>query len=369
MDGNIVSAGDNRLEEYFKGKVLLEAMNRLEDFKGKVLSEAMNPHGCVFLTKKLGEMIPEDIEMIYSAVKYHVGMLMVDEFGSKVIQKLFAVCEDKQMNKMVFRLTVVDIGLLTDICLDSLVSQSMQKLMDCITTQNQLHYVISAFQKIIVPLANHPIGSTVILHYYIVFPHEAEPILGLIAQHLVKIVYSETGSRLVQALISNVFTGQMRIVSRIMLNLRYMSMHRFGSEVVLHVIGLGLQGKIGCMIYCMRGCFDFMSIGEYSSNVVKKLIEVSKATDQHMIIDEIFRSPDFCRVVHNPYGYSVVQSSKEYTRGTDLGKTLDRLILQHSDHFENQCPTKNDKKRKIKKRRKSWNHVLCRNIASFLRKF
>ncbi|XP_073126849.1 pumilio homolog 9-like [Henckelia pumila] len=283
MDDKRASAGDIRQPS-------------LEDFKGKVISEAMNPLRFELLIKKLGEMIPEDIEMIFLEVKAHVGMLMIHEFGSEVIQKFFAVCEEEQMN-MVVSSIAVDSGLLMAICLNSWGSRSMLKLLDCLTTRTQLDYVMWALEKIIVPLANHPIGSTVIRQCFIVFPGpEAEPLLGMIAQHLLEIIYSEIGSRLVQAIISNAFTlrGQRRIVSGIMLNLRYLSMHQFGSHVVMHLIGLGSMQET--MIYILRGCFDFLSANKYASNVVKKFIEASEGTGRHMIIDEIFNSPVFSRI-------------------------------------------------------------------------
>ncbi|XP_073158905.1 pumilio homolog 11-like [Henckelia pumila] len=246
-------------------------------------------------------MIPKDIEMIFLEVKDNVGMLMIDEVGSKVIQKFFAVCEDEQMNKVVSLITV-DAGLLMAICLDSWGSQSVLKLLDCITTRIQLNYLISALEKIFVFLTNHPIGSTIIRHYCIVFPAEVEPILALVAQHLLKIVYTESGSRLVQAVMSNVFnlSGQRCIYGGIMLNLLYLSTHRFGSHVVLHLIGFGLENMLESMIYVMRGSFVYLSTNKYGSIVVKKFIEASKGTGRHTIIDEIFSSPDFSRVIQNP---------------------------------------------------------------------
>lgn len=159
---NSASAGDRPTN-------LQLQVSSLEDLKGKVLLEAMNESGCEFLTKTLGRMKPDDTQMIFSEVEGHVGMLMTHRFGSKVIQKLFAVCNDEQMEQLVSSITA-DEQLLMAICLDSLGSQSMIKLLHCITTMKQLVYFIHGVKYIIVMLMKHPIGSSVIRQYFIAFP-------------------------------------------------------------------------------------------------------------------------------------------------------------------------------------------------------
>lgn len=158
MDDNSASFGDTPTN-------LQPPVSSLKDLKGKVLSEARNQHGCKFLHQKLQERKPEDIQMIFTDLKGHIGMLMLDEFGSYVIQKLFDVCNEEQMNQMVFSVAA-DLDLLMSVCLDSRGSQSMMKFVECLSTRNQLSQLIYAFKEIMVELVTHPIGCRVIGHCY-----------------------------------------------------------------------------------------------------------------------------------------------------------------------------------------------------------
>lgn len=364
---NSASAGDRPTNLHLP-------VSSLEDFKGKVLLEAMNESGCEFLTNTLERMEPDDTQMIFSEVEGHVGMLMMHRFGSKVIQELFAVCEDEQMEQLVSSITA-DEPLLMAICLDSLGSQSMIKLLRCITTWKQLDCFIHGVRNIIVMLVHHPIGSGVIHQYFIAFRGaKTEPILGMIAENFLQIALSEIGSRLLQVIITDVYSGmtQRRLFAGIMLYFHDLSTHQFGNHVVQHVIGLGFPDVLLSMVYEMRGHFNWMSTHKYASNVVNKLMEATKETHAPIIIDEIISSPDFSSLLQNPYGYSVVQSAKEYSTGT-LHQNLNHMLLQHSvvqsaavpqtlnnmfrqsDDLHDQCPGKKNDMPNKKRRR---NHVM-----------
>lgn len=80
----------------------------LEDLKGNLFSE---------LHKKLQERKPEDVQMIFSAVKDCICKLMVHRLGSSVIQKLFQVCDEEQMNQLVSSITA-NVSLLMSVCLN-----------------------------------------------------------------------------------------------------------------------------------------------------------------------------------------------------------------------------------------------------------
>ncbi|XP_073159001.1 pumilio homolog 12-like [Henckelia pumila] len=307
------------------------------DFKGKVLSEAMNQDGCEFLEQKLLGMKPEDIQMIYSEVKSHVSLLMMDGFGSNVIQMLFAVCDDEQMEDMVFSLTV-DAGLLLAICLDSQGSQSMLKLIHCLTTWHLVLCLVVPLKEITLQLATHPIGSNVIRGCFLAFKAYSEPILVKIAENFLPIALNETGSALLQDIVKKDITvrAQNRLVASILGNIKYLSKDQFGSLLVKHFLGLELEYLPVYLIENLNEQFVCMVMDEYACNVVKKLLVVAEETQRLEIINSIINDPYLPHVLQNPYGYSFLQFAKECSMGS-VRQTLNHL-LQRPDHLHGQCP-------------------------------
>ncbi|XP_073127698.1 pumilio homolog 12-like [Henckelia pumila] len=329
MDDTIASAGDRPSN----GKCL-------QDFKGKVLSEAMNPDGCEFLKQKLLEMNPEDIQMIYSEVKYNASLLMMDRVGNNVIQMLFAVCDDEQMDEMVFSLTL-DAGLLLAICLDSQGSQSMLKLIDCLTTWRLVLGFVLPLKEITLQLATHPIGSNVIRGCFLAFEAYSEPILEKLAENFLPIALNETGSALLQDMVKKDITvwAQNRLVASILLHIKVLSKDQFGSLLVKHFIGLELEHLPTYLIENLNDQFVCMVMDEYACSVVKKLMVLSEETQRLEIINSIINNPYFPHVLQNPYVYSFLQFAKECSRGS-VRQSLNHRIQCHNQ-LRGQCPETN----------------------------
>lgn len=90
----------------------------LEELKGKVFWEAMDPNCYHFLCQVLEKRKPEGVQMIFSEVKDQISVLMLDRFGCCVIQKLYEVCDEEQMNQLVFSVTA-NVDVLMAVCLNS----------------------------------------------------------------------------------------------------------------------------------------------------------------------------------------------------------------------------------------------------------
>ncbi|XP_075494027.1 putative pumilio homolog 8, chloroplastic isoform X2 [Primulina tabacum] len=182
-----VSAGDGPTDRQ-------PPISSLEDLKGNVFSEAMDQYSCQFLHQKLQERRQEDVQMIFSEVKDCICKLMVHRLGSSVIQKLFEVCHEEQMNQLVSSVTA-NVSLL--------ISESMKKFLDCLVTRKQISHMMAVFSYFTVPLVNNQFGSIVIGHCFRIFPaEETEPILKVIADGSSEIIVNESGSCLIQDLVS-----------------------------------------------------------------------------------------------------------------------------------------------------------------------
>lgn len=304
----------------------------LEDLKGNVFSEAMDQYGCQFLHKELQERKPEEVQMIFSEVKDCICKLMVHRLGSSVIQKLFKFCDEEQMNQLVSSITA-NVSLLMSVCLNPQGSESMKKFLECLMTRKQISHMMTVFSYFTVPLVNNQFGSTVIGHCFHIFPpEETEPILKVIADGCSEIIVNDSGSCLLQDIVS---IGSMpesvrRILAVIMSDVYGLSKKQFGHRLVEHVIGFERPGLIQDILVRLTGALDILSKDKYASSVVKKLMEASKQKYAPQIIDEIISSPNLLSIVVDPCGNSVIQTAKKCSKGT-VRKTLNNLICQHSE--------------------------------------
>lgn len=90
----------------------------LKDIKGKICMVAKDQEGCQFLQTKCEAGKPEDVEIIFSEIKDHIFELMTDASMNYLAQKLFKVCNERQMTHIVVSV-ISDDNSLTNICLNS----------------------------------------------------------------------------------------------------------------------------------------------------------------------------------------------------------------------------------------------------------
>ncbi|XP_073136805.1 pumilio homolog 12-like [Henckelia pumila] len=241
---------------------------------------------------------------------------MTHRLGSYVIQKLFEVCNEEQMNHLVSSITG-NVSLLMSACLNPQGSESMKKVLECLKTRKQICYMMVVFSYLTVPLVNNQFGSLVIGHCFHIFPAEdTEPILKVIADNCLEIIDNESGSCLLQDLLSkdSIRGSVRRILAVIMEDAYRMSEKQFGNILVQHVIGFERACLIEDILAQVTGAFAILSRDKYASNVVKKLMEASNHKYSPQIIDEIIKSPKLLSIVVDPYGNSVLQTAKKCSK-------------------------------------------------------
>ncbi|XP_073270855.1 pumilio homolog 12-like [Primulina huaijiensis] len=308
----------------------------LEDFKGKVFWKAMDYGSSSFLCEVLERRKPKDIRMIFSEVKDQICMLMFDGYSSSVIIKLAKVCDGQQMNQLVSSVTA-NVNLLKALCLHPQGSESMQKFLPCLRTPEQITRMISVFSSLTVPFLKDEFGSGVIDYCFHVFPtEETQPIDDVITDNFLEIATNENGSYLLKVFYSKGFLLECRprILSEIISNAHHLSHDRFGSHVLVFLIASSKMRDLvgGGIVARLTGAFASLSINRYASSVVLELMKQYKEEYIPQIVNEIISSPDFSRVLRDPYGKRVLKYAKKYSTET-ICEILNHQISLHSDHM------------------------------------
>ncbi|KAL2552352.1 pumilio-like protein 12-like [Forsythia ovata] len=214
---------------------LRSSFSSLEDMRGNIFSVAKDQHGCRFLQRKIEEGKPEDIQMIFFEVQDHLFDLMINQFGNCLIQKLFEVCNQEQMNELLI-LAMQDERILMDICLDIHGTRAMQKLLEHLTSPEQKTIAISGISRITVPLTKSLSGHHVIQHCLKFFSNEDNKhILNAVADNCLDIATDKSGCCVIQQCVAHA-QGEPwdRLVQEITVNALVLSVHPYGYEFYPH---------------------------------------------------------------------------------------------------------------------------------------
>ncbi|KAK3035755.1 hypothetical protein RJ639_033457 [Escallonia herrerae] len=283
----------------------------LEDLKGKISVWAKDQYGCRFLQKKVEEGKPEDIELIFSELKDHIGELMLDQFGNPLIQKLFELCNEEQMTQILISV-IRDDHSLKNICHDTHGTRAMQKLLEHLTTQNQRFLVVAVLSGITVDLTKSLYGHHVIEHCLKSFSDESvSHILNVVAANCLEIATDKNGCCVLQRCVAHA-QGEPRhpLVEEIILNALVLSENSYGNYVVQHLLGMETPRVTEDILAQLAGKYVSLAKNKYGSNVVERCLKESSDDQISQIIEELIFSPeDFLSVVQDPYGNYVIQSA------------------------------------------------------------
>ncbi|KAH6793553.1 hypothetical protein C2S52_004030 [Perilla frutescens var. hirtella] len=306
------------------------SFSSLKDLRGRIFSVSKDQHGCRFLQTKFEEGKPEEIQMIFVEVKDHICELMVDQFGNYLVQKFLAACNQEQMTQLLL-LVINDEDRFKDICVDSHGTRSVQKLLEFLTTAEQRSRVISVLRRITVPLTKSMNGHHVIQYCLKNFSVEDNKhILNVVADNCMEIALDKSGCCVLQQCVEHAIgEPRDRLISEITSNAIILSEHPYGNYVVQYILGLKIGQATADIIRQLSGNFVSLSMSKYGSNVVEKFLKDEPEENQVLpIIEEIIHSPNFLRVLQDPFGNYVAQSALKASKGV-IRNAMANLIIEN----------------------------------------
>ncbi|XP_020552057.1 putative pumilio homolog 8, chloroplastic [Sesamum indicum] len=301
----------------------------LEDLRGKMCLYAKDQHRCRYLQTVVEEGKPEEIHAIFSEVKDQICELMINQYGNYLIQKLLEVCNEGQMTELVV-LVIDDDRTLKDICIDMYGTRAVQKLIEHVTTAKQRALVVSVLKRVTVALIKDTNGHHVIQHCLKFFSSEDNKhILNVVADNCLDIATDKSGCCVLQQCVAHA-QGEPRdrLIAEITSNSLILSEHPYGNYVVQYILGLRIPHVTADIIAQLTGSYVSLSMNKYGSNVVEKCLREAEGDQVLHIINEITNSPNFLRVLQDPYGNYVAQSALNISKGT-VRNNMNNLIYFH----------------------------------------
>jgi hypothetical protein len=131
---------------------------KIENYRGEIYTLCKDQHGCRYLQKQLESRAPETVELIFVETQNHVVELMTDPFGNYLCQKLLEHSNDAQ------RTVLVDNAApeMVKIALNQHGTRALQKMIEFISTPEQIQTIIHALKDKVVELIQDLNGNHVI---------------------------------------------------------------------------------------------------------------------------------------------------------------------------------------------------------------
>ncbi|KAJ0801087.1 putative armadillo-like helical, pumilio domain-containing protein [Helianthus annuus] len=302
----------------------------LKELRGKICMVAKDQEGCQFLQTKCEGGKPEDIEMIFNEIKDHIFELMTDASMNYLAQKLFKVCNERQMTHIVVSV-ISDDNNLTNICLNShgYGTRAMQKLIELLKSAEDRSLMVSALRRITLTLTKNTNGHHVIQHCLKSFNvDEVQPILNVVADNCLDIATDKSGCCVLQLCVLHADeASKERLMTEIIENALDLSEHPYGFVCPSSFCDYRVIPEVTAHILKkLAGNFVNLAMNKYASNVVEKCVKDAPDDLSTPIIREIINSPNFLGLIQHPFGNYVAQSAlhiaKVWSQVIKIDKTL-----------------------------------------------
>ncbi|KAI9893724.1 MAG: hypothetical protein M1814_005940 [Vezdaea aestivalis] len=291
----------------------------IEQCRGQIYSMARDQHGCRYLQRKLEERNPLYVRMIFEEVYQGVVELMTDPFGNYLCQKLLEHANDDQRTALIGTAAPQ----LVRIAVNQHGTRALQRMIDFLTTPEQVAIVIIALRDDVVSLIKDLNGNHVIQKCLNKMSSEdAQFIFDNVSKYIVTIGTHRHGCCVIQRCLDHSTLAQKKqIVETVTLNSFSLNEDPFGNYVTQYILDLRDAEFVEPMIERFRHHIVVFSKHKFSSNVIEKCIRVGQDSTKRWIIEEMMIPGELENMARDQYANYVVQTAMDRVE-EDLEKVL-----------------------------------------------
>ena len=288
----------------------LDSNTPLDELQGEIFALCKDQHGCRYLQKKLEEGIPSYRDIIFTETFSHFAELMTDPFGNYLCQKMLEYCTDEQRNLIVESVAPDLVG----ISLNMHGTRAVQKTIDFLSTNRQIHSIIVALSMNVVTLIKDLNGNHVVQKCLNRLGAEDNQfIYNAVAAHCVEVATHRHGCCVLQRCIDHASDSQrMQLVQEITYNALTLVQDPFGNYVVQYILDLNDARFSDAVIRQFVGSVCLLSVQKFSSNVIEKCIRVSEVGLRKQLIEELLNRTRLEKLLRDSFANYVVQTSLDY---------------------------------------------------------
>ncbi|ODQ79263.1 hypothetical protein BABINDRAFT_37861 [Babjeviella inositovora NRRL Y-12698] len=292
---------------------------QLADFAGDLYLLCKDQHGCRFLQRQLDADDAVVALMIFNEIYLHIVELMTDPFGNYLIQKLFEKVSGAQRVILVKNAAPQFIR----IALDPHGTRALQKLVECITTDEESAIVIAALATHIVSLSRDLNGNHVVQKcLQKLKPADNQFIFDAAATNCIEIATHRHGCCVLQRCLDNGSPEQCKQLSTVVAaHCLQLSLDPFGNYVVQYVLFKGDMESVATIVKAIRSDIVNLSLHKFGSNVIEKSLRSDNGFIPRQLIEELLEhKQDMSKMLHDAFGNYVLQTSLDVCNKEDFDK-------------------------------------------------
>jgi pumilio RNA-binding family len=349
----------------------------VQECLGTIATLARDQHGCRFLQRRFDEDGADAVDACFPEILAEAVELMMDPFGNYLVQKLLECCSDEQRVAVLEAVAKTADGeedkdklddkddslktkstsppFLVTVALNTHGTRAVQKLVETLRGPEQIALAVAALKPGVVTLIKDLNGNHVVQRcLQRLSSDENQFVYDAAERHCVEIATHRHGCCVLQRCVDHADATQRRaLVEAIAGSSLALAQDPFGNYVVQYVLDLDLPWCNAQVMSRLAGTYAELSTQKFSSNVVEKCLKRSAdrfelETHRDAVVREIMNSPLLDRLLMDPYGNYVVQSSLSVTHGalrnelverikphlpliknSPFGKRILRLLLEH----------------------------------------
>ncbi|CAD0091779.1 unnamed protein product [Aureobasidium mustum] len=215
-------------------------------------------------------------------------------------------------------------------------TRALQKMIEFISTPEQIQIITEALRFEVVPLIQDLNGNHVIqkcLNH--LSPEDAQFIFDAVGTSCVIVGTHRHGCCVLQRCIDHASGHQKgALVQHITMNAFTLVQDPFGNYVVQYILDLGEPAFSQPLAQSFLGNVAALSRQKFSSNVIEKSIRTGDDATRRALIDEIMNPADLEKLLRDSYANYVVQTAMDYADPETKARLIDNIrpILQSIRH-------------------------------------
>ncbi|KAI8061607.1 armadillo-type protein [Gongronella butleri] len=298
----------------------------IDDFKGHLYELAKDQNGCRFLQRKIEDTSSTSsstdhlyvIQTIYDEIHTHFVELMTNSFGNYLCQKLLERCDNEQRDTIV----AIVAPEIVNISLNMHGTRAVQKLIEFLSTPEQIRMVTNALNPSVVPLIKDLNGNHVIqkcLHR--LSEEHRQFIYDAVSEKCIQVATHKHGCCVLQRCIDYASQKQkVQLVAEITKNALPLVQDPYGNYVVQYVLDLGNEDFSDGLIQRFVGHACHLSAQKFSSNVIEK---ATKPGTRHDLIAEFIDATAMEKLLRDSFANYVIQTSLDYANPEQRSQLVD----------------------------------------------
>ncbi|KAG5505831.1 hypothetical protein JKF63_05167 [Porcisia hertigi] len=279
-----------------------------DGLRGKVYESAKDQHGCRYLQRWLDtNRDPKALQVVMEEIIPHVGELMTDQYANFLIQKLFDIMPDDVR----YKVAIVAAPHICTIALTPHGTFSVQKMIETISTREEMRIICEALSKDVVRLVKDAHGNHVIQKVLQRFDFDdKEYIYRAVATDCVSIAKNKQGCCVLQRCLEYASPQQKAaLVDQVLACCLQIVQDPFGNYVLQYVLEVHDSKINDTIALAFLPHLVELSMNKFSSNVMEKVLRGASRPVQIAYVEEMCNPEIISHLIQDDFGNYVLQTA------------------------------------------------------------